>query len=361
MAFHKSVVPKYSGAHRFACLALYRGLLRQCANLPTTIPELNTSRSLIRQRFRRYKKLQSPSQSVNALKAGYEAFDLLHSAAHGNQNGIQSITDLLAEAQSIQQRKLTAQKALAEARPARPPNKAERKKAEFQRHQDLTAHHHPDTEPILSRPRPFVRGKRHIPRFVSARGIPFLRIKKYQPKNLSGVIRTKLNKRWALVLRRHRLQSELLFTEDEDMWDVLTGCREHADWTSPVEDAFLAVEKQILSSDQKNRALAEKMWKVVLAERELAEKEQKEAVRENRIREGRKRLSSSPPLYFRRVLVLEKKRTEKKRIEKAIADYEGKRAERERKQTQKERKQAERESRMRKSRSLRNLFRRVLV
>ncbi|KAK1149398.1 hypothetical protein N8T08_006621 [Aspergillus melleus] len=276
MAFHKSVVPKSSGVHRFACLALYRGLLRQCAKLPTTIPGPQTPKTLIRQRFRRYKSLQSPSQTVNALKAGYEAFDLLHSAAHGNQNGIQRITDLIAEAQSIQQRKITAQKALAEAAPLNPLNKEQRKKAEFKRHQDLTARRHPDAEPILSRPRAVVSGRRHIPRLVSARGMPFLRIKKPQPKNLSGVLRSKLEKRWALVVRRDRLEADLLFNEDEDEWDVLTGGGDDNRWTTSVEDALSTADDQMRSSDTKSRELAEKMWNVVLAERELAAKERKQ-------------------------------------------------------------------------------------
>lgn len=88
---HKVLVPKYNGAHRFACkrlfptisvlpadnlsmtgLALYRALLRQCRPSAADTPWLGEAKPLVRQNFRKYKKLQSPSQTANALKAGYE-------------------------------------------------------------------------------------------------------------------------------------------------------------------------------------------------------------------------------------------------------------------------------------------------
>lgn len=53
-------------------LALYRALLRRCNDLQRTAPELVSSQSHIQERFRKYKNLQSPSQTANALKAGYE-------------------------------------------------------------------------------------------------------------------------------------------------------------------------------------------------------------------------------------------------------------------------------------------------
>ncbi|KNG88979.1 hypothetical protein ANOM_002188 [Aspergillus nomiae NRRL 13137] len=257
---HKTVVPRKSGVHRFACLALYRALLRQCAKLPNTAPELSSCKPLIQQKFQRYKKLQSPSQAVNALKAGYEALDLLHSASQGNQRNTNRIVELMSEIQSIKQRESALQRELSKKEP-KPLSRKQQKTNESRRLQDQTARRHPDATSILSRPRPVVSGKRRVPVLVNARGVPFLRIKKPQPKNLSGVI---------------RLDRELLFANDEDNWDALTTGSEPDTWAEGVKDALGTLNQQIHDSDKKNIELAEAMWNIVLAERKLAAEEEKQ-------------------------------------------------------------------------------------
>lgn len=89
---HKVLVPRGSGVHRFACeldfihpllpnlilwsttgLSLYRALLRRCSPAAAgDAPWRDETKFLVKQRFRRYTRLQSPSQIANALKAGYE-------------------------------------------------------------------------------------------------------------------------------------------------------------------------------------------------------------------------------------------------------------------------------------------------
>ncbi|KAL1988246.1 hypothetical protein VTN96DRAFT_221 [Rasamsonia emersonii] len=286
---HRVIVPKRSGIHRFACLSLYRALLRQCARLPPTIPNSGTINHLVRKKFRRYKTLQSPSQTVNALKAGYEALDLLHSASQGNQKDVGRISALLAESKALRDKNSSEQRTLAEARPIKPLSKIERKKEESRRQQDATALRHPNAEPILSRPRPVVSGRRRVPVLVNARGIPFLRIKKPQPQNLSRVIRNKLERRWAWIERRDRLEIEKLFAKDEDYWDSLVADEEaeSPSWADAVVESIQDVLSKISESDKKAKELAEKMWKIVLAEKELAEKE--EAERKKREAEERQR------------------------------------------------------------------------
>ncbi|KAL5332930.1 hypothetical protein BJX70DRAFT_89206 [Aspergillus crustosus] len=270
---HRTVVPKYSSAHRFACLALYRALLRQCKDLPQTTPKLLPAQSHIRERFRRYRHLQSPSQTVNALKAGYEALDLLHSVSQGNKNDKDTLKKILFEAEAVKTHKTRVQDALAAARAPKEPSAKKLKTQETLRYQEETARRHPDATPILSRPRPDVSGRRRIPVLVNARGIPFLRIKKRQPKNLSGVIRSKLDRRWKMIERRDRLEPEILFGRDEDDWDSLTTGAEEETWATEPEVAAEQTQTWIKTSDSKKMLLAEAMWKVVLAERELAEKE----------------------------------------------------------------------------------------
>lgn len=137
----------------------------------------------------------------------------------------------------------------------------------------MTARRHPDATPILSRPRPVVNGKRRVPVLVNARGVPFLRIKKPQPMNLSGVIRSKLDNRWKRVERRERLTDDSMLAEYEDLWDKLTVGREDVTWAKEVYDALKEVNTRIENSDVKNKQLADDMWDVVLAERKLAEEE----------------------------------------------------------------------------------------
>lgn len=137
----------------------------------------------------------------------------------------------------------------------------------------MTARRHPDATPILSRPRPVVNGKRRVPVLVNARGVPFLRIKKPQPMNLSGAIRSKLDNRWKRVERRERLTDDSMLAEYEDLWDNLTVGREDVTWAKEVYDALKEVNTRIQESDVKNKQLADDMWDVVLAERKLAEEE----------------------------------------------------------------------------------------
>ncbi|KAJ0420136.1 hypothetical protein BJY00DRAFT_143386 [Aspergillus carlsbadensis] len=273
MMHHRVVVPKLSSAHRFACLALYRALLRQCNRISSIAPKLSAAESHIRDRFRRYKNLQSPSQTANALKAGYEGLDLLYSAAQGNKKDSGFLQSILSHAKSAKECKRKVQAAIAERLPAKQPTRKQLKAQENRRLQETTARRHPDTIPILSRPRPVVSGRRHVPVLVNACGVPFLRIKKPQPLNLSRVIHRKIAHRWHLVERRDRLMHELYFAGDEDEWDSLTIGLEPETWYDAVRDSYDDTINQIRVIDDKNIARSEAMWEVVLAERELAVKE----------------------------------------------------------------------------------------
>ncbi|PYH99114.1 hypothetical protein BO71DRAFT_314788 [Aspergillus ellipticus CBS 707.79] len=282
---HRLVLPQKSSAHRFATLALYRGLLRQCAKLPDAPSDLSACKPYIKERFHKYKKLQSPSQTVGSLKAGYEALDLLYSASQGNQNDIRRITTLIAESQVTKQQEIEWQKQRAKVQPVHPVSWKKERKEDNRQYRRLTAKRHPDAEPILSRPRPVVEGKRRIPVLVNARGLPFLRIKKPQPKFLSAVLNTKLEKRWKRVERSKRLEVELLFAADEDKWDALTGHKEDATWAEPVQTSLNQVFYKLNSDDRKTQELAEAMWKVVLAERKLA-KEEEQSLEGQSLEEG---------------------------------------------------------------------------
>ncbi|PWY95062.1 hypothetical protein BO94DRAFT_424253, partial [Aspergillus sclerotioniger CBS 115572] len=280
---HKLVVPKQTPAHRFASkfdyagVSLYRALLRQCGRLPEGAPdELNLCKPYIQNRFHRYKDLQSPSQTANCLKVGYQALDILHAASQCSQVYVNRIKNIITKHKLAKQRKAEWQAAVAKARPPKIVGKLELRKRENVKFQQSTAKRHPDAEPILSRPRPVVSGIRRIPQLVNARGIPFLRIKKPQPKFLSAVINSKLERRWKRMERLKRLETELPIAIDEDAWDALTGHEEEATWAEAVEVSLKEVQDVIAEGDRKVKETAEAMWNIVLEERKLAEAEAKQ-------------------------------------------------------------------------------------
>ncbi|GLA61212.1 hypothetical protein AtubIFM54640_001727 [Aspergillus tubingensis] len=275
---HRTVVPRQSSAHRFATLALYRALLRQCAKLPHSPSELAACKPYIQNRFNRYKTLQSPSQTANSLRAGYEALDLLYSASQGDQNGVQRIRKLISESEAAKRQKSEWHRERAKVIPVKPVSRKELKKEANKRYRVLTAKRHPDASSILARPRPVVNGKRRVPVLVNARGFPFLLIKKPQPKFLSAVLDSKLKRRWKRMERLKRLESELPMARDEDEWDLLTGHKEDAKWAGPVRVSLKEVQGQISEGDRRTKELAQAMWKVVLEERKLAEQEEKQRV-----------------------------------------------------------------------------------
>ena len=173
------------------------------------------------------------------------------------------------------------QRTLAKAHPVKPLSKREIQKLEMKRFLRKTAQRHPDAMPILSRPRPVVSGKRRVPVLVNACGFPFLRIKKPQPSFVSSVIRSKINTRLRRINNRMRLKEELIFASDEDLWDQLTESTEPDSWCDAINFSMEEITRQLKESDHKTQVLAENMWNVVLAERDLAAKEEQQASADN--------------------------------------------------------------------------------
>ncbi|OAX84131.1 hypothetical protein ACJ72_01497 [Emergomyces africanus] len=272
------LLPKRSGVHRLACLSLYHALLSQSARLRLINLQPAEIQGLIKSNFHKYKALQSPTQIANALKAGYEALDLLHSCTQKNLESIRRLESIVQRAFDLKNeihksREIQA----AHHRPENRNTHAARKKAEGRaRRRPDALRPHPDTEPILSRPRPHVNGPRHVPVLVDARGIPFLRIKKPEPPSLSRALRSKLDARWKKILRRDKLEDDIYLAQREDEWDRIVGQGDEARWESIVAECLDSTMNTIKHEDQKNKELAQKMWEIVLKERELAKREREE-------------------------------------------------------------------------------------
>lgn len=160
--------------------------------------------------------------------------------------------------------------------PIKPLTPRQARKEQSIRFQEETSRRHPNATSVLNRPQPLGDKKRNVPVLVNARGLPFLRYKKPQPKNVSCVIRRKLGRRWNWIERRDRLNLQLLFAKDEEDWDRLTKTREAPTWSEHIQKGITDVNRQIANFDMHSKALAENMWKIVLAEKALAEEEAKE-------------------------------------------------------------------------------------
>lgn len=205
---------------------------------------------------------------------------MLHFASKGSQQDVTRLSTIISQAKAIKQKDNAVQREAYKSKPSKPPSLKETRKLQSIRFQEATHRRHPDTPSIFLRPRLCVSGKRRIPVLVNARGVPFLRIKKPQPRNLSGVIRNKLERRWHRIEVRDRLQSELRFAMDEDVWDDLTNAAETCTWVEALNTSLNDVEAKIQESDRINQERSEKLWNIVLQEQELAAKEMEEPERD---------------------------------------------------------------------------------
>ncbi|EER39865.1 DNA repair protein [Histoplasma capsulatum H143] len=207
-----------------------------------------------------------------------KALDLLHSCTQANPESIDRLESIVQRAFDLKSnihrnREIQA----AQHRPENRNTHALRKRAEGRaRRRPEALRPHPDTEPILSRPRAHINGPRRVPVLVDARGIPFLRIKKPEPPSLSRVLRSKLGARWKKILRRDKLEDDVYLAQQEDKWDAIVDQNNDGRWETTVAECLDYTIKTIQHGDQKNKELAQKMWEVVLKERELAEKEKEE-------------------------------------------------------------------------------------
>ncbi|KAM5468932.1 hypothetical protein MferCBS49748_003142 [Microsporum ferrugineum] len=277
--------PTQSGVHRLACLSLYHALLSQCSKPWLTSSKASHIRGIIQARFRLDKPIESPSRIEKSLRAGYEALELMKSCASGERRSIERVDSLIAGTQPFLEKykKKCAQLAHRRQMIELENDRKREKKRRFSAKAVL--------ESVLSRPYPKVSGIRHVPRFACARGIPFLRIKKPQPKSLGIAIRIRQDARWKNILRKQELAVDALFAQDEDAWDQFTEKKESGTWDKAIQENIGRVVNTIKKGDERDLELARKMWNVVVAERRLAEKEAKQ--REKLGQEEAKSSSSS--------------------------------------------------------------------
>ncbi|KAK4097346.1 hypothetical protein N658DRAFT_548757 [Parathielavia hyrcaniae] len=304
------LIPARSSRHRTACFALYRSLLRQALRVPlpddctTTSPlgPANPIQTLIRNAFRRNKLDTSPRLVVSALKNGYRFLTLLSRAADASTPERASVLTFLRENQA----RVVAVKARREAE-----NAARISTAPIEGRTPLITRISAAGEPPVyaptGPPRPlssFRSGVRKPPTLNATAGVPFLTLKKPQPRFLERVVRQRSRRRTERILKIMEMVVEGMGeAEAEDRWERMVGKmlaeKRRAEGGEGLRTKGVVVDqgsyKQSLqeavsySIDVTERerndlvARGRAMWQIVLAEQEMALQEERERL----AREGR--------------------------------------------------------------------------
>ena len=274
---------------------------------------INALSSLTRYRFRRDRKLRSPSQIVNGLKVGYESLDLLHECNEGSPAALCRLSDLLDSTASQAERTSSLRAALAAHRSPPSPSKLAKIAHLHANATKANQTRYEGARPVLERPLPLSEikgGKRRVPNLVDAQGLPMLRYSKPQPVSLSRMIRQRIQWEAGRWRKKHELEADMEIARWEDQWDglveeemqeearlrlpangssadskAMSGAAqgEEPSWVTEAERANGGVWAQIQQFGEKKAAMAEKMWQIVLKERELGEKEKREAKIQRRL------------------------------------------------------------------------------
>lgn len=279
-------IPRRSGAHRIAAIALYRALLSQCRAITLSERQQDEAQNIIRNRFKQAQHLHSTRRLKIAFEAGYEAIDHLDSAVAGDAGSKTYLASLLERAPGRVKQPPKIR------RPLREVKRSEKESQDFKK-QDRPR------ISLFDRPLPLdkLSGKRHVPVLVTANRFPMLRLKKPQPQSLSLYIHKRILQRQKWHNTRMKLESEGPLAEYEDQWDEITstysvesnGISEamagnsgntEPRWASTVEDALSEVQGKIIREKEKNRAMAEKMQGVIDREQKLFEEEEKQKIEE---------------------------------------------------------------------------------
>ncbi|KAM0331274.1 hypothetical protein ACHAQA_002944 [Verticillium albo-atrum] len=218
-------VPARDSRHRHACLALYRALVREGRRIPLPADVLankpaNPVQHMIKRQFRRNRGDTAPRIVFAALTAGYKFLSLFRQAQSPSST---AHAEILAH---LRRKHLesTTQRANHKHRPPRPDKPALRPKPPplLTRHQDMdgTVTYTPSLRPV---PASKLRGRRRIPTvYVTAHGVPYLRVKKPQPVTLERSLRLTGIRRQARVTRAIALREEAMpAAKEEDRWERL--------------------------------------------------------------------------------------------------------------------------------------------
>lgn len=273
------LLPRASGRHREAAIALYRALLSSIR----TVPGLDTTQcqqlqNVVRNRFKENRHNSSDRWLRLRFVAGYQGLDVLDTANGGDAQSRSYLVQLLARTPE------------AAKRPPAPANAFPRDiRRRLAKKTDLT-HDATDVQPskkpsIFDRPLPLnqLSGRRHVPHLFSANKIPVLRIKKPMPPALSSYLAKRIKTRQKRLDTRDRLAAERIIASREDEWDAILGSvlghgvgSSGESWQQAIEIADKHRLRLHEKEQTKNRVMVEKMQKIVDQETALYEREKEE-------------------------------------------------------------------------------------
>jgi hypothetical protein len=286
------------------------------AELTTASPlgPSNPIPTLIRNGFRRNKRDTSARLVVSALKNGYRYLTLFSRAADPSTPEHASVLSFLRENET----RVLALKAKAAAQAA---NRISTAPIEGRTKllTKISAAGEPPVYAPTEPPRPlasFPSGVRKPPTLCDTTGVPFLRMKKPQPRFLERILRQKSRRRAKRILNILEMQEGgMADAEAEDEWETLMeelgvgeeevegaerdGVQERT-YKKTLWDSVVYVSDLANNERLDMVARGETMWKMVLAEQELALQEEKERlVREGREGEEPKVREWKRPVYKR--------------------------------------------------------------
>ena len=167
------------------------------------------------------------------------------------------------------------------ARPEKPPTLIQAKTVRPDNAPKIQSAPYPGAARTLDRPYQNLSGRRHVPTLVNANRVPFLRIKKPQPRFLSRIIRNIVRTRNHRILAGNRLANELPFAQDEEEWDRILY--EFADlepknlleprWQHEIKLAVDDNHQHQVAAIQKRADVSAKMHAIVEKEKVLAREE----------------------------------------------------------------------------------------
>ncbi|KAF2266948.1 hypothetical protein CC78DRAFT_531373 [Lojkania enalia] len=278
------LLPRRSTPHRVAAIALYRALLVRCSSAPLPNELQSSLRNAIQNKFRKNRNLQGPYQLGLTFRAGYETLDHLDAASAGDASSIAFLLKLIPS--------LPRGIARLPPQPRLSPSPPDRSKKTL-------ACLPPGQKELDAHPRKVLSGPRHVPILASANGLPFLRLKKPQPENLSRMLRQKLDSRMSLFDKKVLLLNYWApIAINEDMWDEIlrkecgiAESKASPKWLEAISEAKVENNKLHEKHMLADRELALRMQQIVDQETELALKEGQKIVR------GRKRRPRSRHLF----------------------------------------------------------------
>ncbi|KAF2735240.1 hypothetical protein EJ04DRAFT_435445, partial [Polyplosphaeria fusca] len=277
--------PSQHTPHRVAVIALYRGLLSRCSSAQLPDEQRSGLRNAIQHKFRQNRKIQSAYQLGLTFRAGYQVLDHLDASSEGDADSTSFLTSMI----STLPRGITRSPPIR--RPPKPPHPSKQELAVLP----------PEKQVLNIRPQKVISGPRHVPRLAHAQGVPFLRIKKPQPANLSRVIRQKIDRNIMMFDRKILLSKywEPL-AQQEDQWDeqLRKACGIKPEkgndplWMHSVRLAKQESTQAYERYTAQDRRIAKQMHDIVEEEKKLAMAEGREVIRGRRAQHRPKKLFS---------------------------------------------------------------------